>query len=255
MSLGLVIPILLAIAVLGLSKGGLAGVGIVSTPFLALFMGPLEAAAFLLPILIVQDAVAVISTRRTVDVAMLLVLVPGGLVGIAAAFLFASHVPSWMVEVALGAISILFAVRALAMPQGQPEIVNQPGGPKRHFDRAVGAVCGAIAGFTSTVAHAGTPGFQMYAHGKNLDRDTYIGTSSVFFAMINLCKVPAFLGLGELTWPRLLASLAFAPVAVVTSFVGLALVRRLKQTHFRTATNVILLIIGVFVALRGVMES
>ena len=42
-----------AIVALGLAKGGFAGVGMVSTPLLALTMPPLQAAAILLPILLV----------------------------------------------------------------------------------------------------------------------------------------------------------------------------------------------------------
>ena len=41
-----------AITALGLGKGGFAGVGMISTPLLALTMPPLQAAAILLPILL-----------------------------------------------------------------------------------------------------------------------------------------------------------------------------------------------------------
>ena len=49
-----------AVMLLGLSKGGFSGIGMVSTPLLALIMPPLEAAAILLPILLVQDAFSVL---------------------------------------------------------------------------------------------------------------------------------------------------------------------------------------------------
>ena len=42
-----------AVTFLGLSKGGFAGLGMLATPLLALIVPPLEAAAILLPILIV----------------------------------------------------------------------------------------------------------------------------------------------------------------------------------------------------------
>ena len=53
-----------AIAALGLGKGGFAGVGMISTPLLALTMPPLQAAAILLPILLCQDAISVWVYRR-----------------------------------------------------------------------------------------------------------------------------------------------------------------------------------------------
>ena len=47
-----------AVTFLGLSKGGFAGVGMLATLLLALVVPPLEAAAILSPILIVQDAIS-----------------------------------------------------------------------------------------------------------------------------------------------------------------------------------------------------
>ena len=41
--------------------------------------------------------------------------------------------------------------------------------------------CGATAGFTSQIAHAGGPPFQIYVLPRRLPRDTFIGTSAIFF--------------------------------------------------------------------------
>ncbi len=51
-----------AVTFLGLSKGGFAGVGLMATPLLALVLPPLQAAAILLPILLLQDVISVSST-------------------------------------------------------------------------------------------------------------------------------------------------------------------------------------------------
>jgi uncharacterized membrane protein YfcA len=55
----------IAVVILGLSKGGFAGVGMISTPLLALLIGPIAAAGIIFPILIVQDVIAVAMYRRT----------------------------------------------------------------------------------------------------------------------------------------------------------------------------------------------
>ena len=54
-----------AVTVLGLAKGGFSGIGMVSTPLLALTMPPLQAAAILLPIILCQDAIRSGSTGAT----------------------------------------------------------------------------------------------------------------------------------------------------------------------------------------------
>ena len=49
-----------AVTVLGLGKGGFAGLGMIATPMLALIMPPLQGAAILLPLLIIQDTISVV---------------------------------------------------------------------------------------------------------------------------------------------------------------------------------------------------
>jgi hypothetical protein len=66
-----------AVTFLGLSKGGFAGLGMLATPLLALIVPPLEAAAILLPILIVQDAISVWTYHRAWSAWNLKVLLPG----------------------------------------------------------------------------------------------------------------------------------------------------------------------------------
>jgi uncharacterized membrane protein YfcA len=73
-----------AVVFLGLAKGGFSGVGMISTPLLALVMSPLEAAALLLPILLVQDAFSVWIYRRVWDPWNLKVLIPGAVIGVGA---------------------------------------------------------------------------------------------------------------------------------------------------------------------------
>src|SRR5947209_20316614 len=82
-----------AVIFLGLSKGGFSGIGMVATPLLAIIMAPLEAAAILLPIILVQDAVSVWVYRRVWDPWTLKVMIPGCVIGVGAAWLLAAYVP------------------------------------------------------------------------------------------------------------------------------------------------------------------
>jgi uncharacterized membrane protein YfcA len=50
--------LIVAVILLGMAKGGLAGVGALATPLAALVLPPATAAALLLPILIVQDVIS-----------------------------------------------------------------------------------------------------------------------------------------------------------------------------------------------------
>jgi uncharacterized protein len=53
-----------AVTVLGLSKGGFIGMGIIAVPLMSLFVPPLQAAAIILPTVLAQDALTVWTYRR-----------------------------------------------------------------------------------------------------------------------------------------------------------------------------------------------
>jgi uncharacterized membrane protein YfcA len=235
-----------AVTILGLSKGGFAGVGMVSTPLLALVVGPVEAAGVILPILILQDAVAVFMYRREWRRDIVFTMAPGAVVGIWAAYELAAKLPESGVQISLGVISLVFSVRQLL--QTQP---LQGGG--EGSSTALGVLSGAAAGFTSTIAHAGTPPFQIYVTPKNLSRDAYIGTSVIFFASVNLMKLPAFAMLGQINRAHLAYAAIFAPLAVFSSWLGVRLVRRVNVVRFNFIILLILIGVSVLLIAQGAM--
>jgi uncharacterized membrane protein YfcA len=240
----------IAVFILGLSKGGFAGVGMVSTPLLALVVGPVTAAGTILPILLVQDAIAVTMYRRTFNADILLTMIPGAALGVVIAFLFAASVPGPAVEIVLGMISLLFAAQQLNRLMRKSAVPSIPGAPKRWL----GVLSGVGSGFASMVAHAGTPPFQFYVMPKRLDRDMYIGTSVIFFAATNWMKVPAFSALGQLSLTQMKPALVFLPLAIVSSWLGVRLVRLVDVEKFNLAITLILLCIGVTLIGQGVLE-
>ena len=65
-----------AVILLGLAKGGFSGLGLLSLPLMALVVSPVQAAAIMLPILIVQDVVTVWAYRHTWDRRNVVILLP-----------------------------------------------------------------------------------------------------------------------------------------------------------------------------------
>lgn len=229
----------LAVILLGLGKGGFAGIGAVGTPLFALVAGPVEAAAIVLPILILQDAVGVWAFRKSWDRPILVLMLPAAVIGIALAYWFAASLPEAGMDVLLGAISILFASRSLWLQRDGR--VPAPAHPPRWF----GFLMGIGSGLTSQIAHAGQPVFQIYVLPKRLPRDVLVGTTAIFFAAVNWIKVPAYLALGQFTRPHLLASLMFAPLALASTMAGVWLVRRVDPARFYALIYWLMLLIGV----------
>jgi uncharacterized membrane protein YfcA len=54
-----------AVTLLGLAKGGFSGIGLLALPLMALVVSPVQSAAILLPLLIVQDVVSVFAYRHS----------------------------------------------------------------------------------------------------------------------------------------------------------------------------------------------
>jgi uncharacterized protein len=227
-----------AVILLGLAKGGFAGVGALSLPMLTFAVDPVRAAAILLPILIAQDVVGVWAFRRSVDWRVLGWMLPGALLGIWLGYVFAASVPPLGVMAAVGAISMIFG--AYRLWAARHPVASRP----RRWPEWVGSLFGIASGFTSQIAHAGQPPFQLWVLPRNLSRDMLVGTTAVFFGVINWLKVPAYAALGQFTPANLLTAAALMPVAIAATFAGVSLVRRVAPERFYTAIYWLMILVG-----------
>ncbi|ETI59429.1 membrane protein [Sphingobium sp. C100] len=230
---------IVAVIISGLAKGGFAGVGALAMPIMALGVDPVRGAAILLPILILQDAVSVWAYRRSWDGGILKVMLPGAAVGIGLGWLFAAQVSEVAVLGVLGAISVLFGLQRLWVERGNAITLpsDSPGW--------VGFLFGIASGFTSQIAHAGSPPFQMWVLPKRLSRDMLVGTTALAFAVMNWMKVPAYAALGQFTAANLTATAMLAPVAILSTFAGVALVRRVDPARFYTLIYLLMILLGL----------
>ncbi|TGX53267.1 sulfite exporter TauE/SafE family protein [Sphingomonas gei] len=226
-----------AVILLGLAKGGFAGMGALSLPMLTFAVDPVRAAAILLPILIAQDVVGVWAFRRTVDWRLLGWMMPGAMLGIWLGYAFAASVSPVGVMAAVGAISTLFGGFRLWAARHTPrEALRWP--------EWIGSLFGLASGFTSQIAHAGQPPFQLWVLPRKLERDVLIGTTAVFFAALNWIKVPAYAALGQFTRSNLLTAAALLPLALASTVAGVWLVRRIAPERFYTAIYVLMILVG-----------
>ncbi|WP_374578597.1 sulfite exporter TauE/SafE family protein [Phenylobacterium sp.] len=236
-----------AVILLGLAKGGFAGIGVIAVPLMALAISPVLAASITLPILIVQDVVSVWAFRKTWDAKVLRLMLPSAAVGIALGYALAAFVKPGAVELAVGAVAIVFALLRLwaersSAPARAPQVERVPWR---------GVVAGVAAGFTSQIAHAGGPPFQMYVLPKNLPRDTFIGTSAIFFAVVNWMKVPAYWALGQFTREAMATAAVLLPLAIASTYAGVWLVRRVPAANFYRIIYLLLIAVGAKLAWDG----
>lgn len=237
---------LVAVGLVGLSKGGLGGAfALMGVPILSLVMPPLQAAALLLPVLLMMDAVSLWTWRGWFDRATLKHLLPGALVGIALGGLTAAYTSEALVRLLVGLVAVGFVAR-MALARGPAKMAAGHGHVR-------GGFWGAAAGFTSFVAHAGGPPFQVYVLPLRFDPKIYTGTSVIFFALVNVIKVMPYAALGQFDRVTLLSALVMLPVAVVATLLGAVIVKRMEAKVFYPFMYAMVALVGVKLVWDGIM--
>ena len=226
-----------AVLIFGISKGGFGGgMGIMAVPMMALVIHPSVAAGILLPLLILMDAIGAWAYRHRFDRRIISTMLPGALVGVAAASLVFHYLNEDLIRIVLGLIATGFAADYFLRDQSSVP-------PKPHRP-AHATFWGVLSGFTSTVAHSGGPPANIYLLPLRLDKSVFVGSMIMLFALVNLSKLVPYALLGLFAGTNLLASLVLAPVAAIGMLLGIWL-------HGRTNQRVFYLLCYLFVLLTG----
>ena len=213
-----------AVLLLGVSKSGFgAGFGSLAVPLMALSVTVPQAAAILMPVLLVMDLLGIAAFRKDFDRALLRFLLPWGLLGIGIGTLtFQLLQPRWVAGI-VGVFTLLFlAQRLLFAPRAD-------GAPP---PRWVGALLTATSGFTSFVAHAGGPPINAYVIPLRLTPLRFTGTMAFFFFVINLAKWLPYAWLGLIDRANLGTSVLLMPLAPLGVWLGVWLTRRIQARWF-----------------------
>jgi uncharacterized membrane protein YfcA len=227
---------LLGVTLLGISKGGFFGLGVMALPLMSLFVPPLQAAAIILPTAIAQDVLTVWTYRRNWSAWNLKLMLPSMTAGVAVAWLMAASLSPAHIRLAIGLIAALFVIRHWLA--GRLERFIRP-------NAVTGVIFGAIGGVTTMLANAGGPAWQMHLLPQRMEKLTYVGTVTMLFAASNLIKVPAFATLGYMTWDNLIVGAALLPVAVLANYVGIWLVSRTPVDLFFRIAYVLMFLIAI----------
>lgn len=225
-----------AVLLYGIAKGGFGGnIAILSVPLMSLVMPPQQAAAILLPILCTMDLVALRTFRGRWSLPNLKIIIPAALVGTLLAWLTFRWMSDAHIRLMVGIIAVVFTLN-IWLRKGEP--------PPRGVSAWRGGFWGAVAGFTSFGIHAGGPPINIYLLPQKLDKTLLMGTIAVFFAVVNLAKVPAYIQLGQFDTSKLLTALVLLPLAPIGIRMGFWLLQRSNQELIYRLCYIFLFVTG-----------
>lgn len=234
LSIGLTI---IAVIIVGISKGGLGGgLGMLGVPIMALVMSPLQAAAIMLPILCVMDLMALKAYWKGWSKLHLFRLLPAAILGILLGTLSFQYFNDDLIRVLIGLIAVGFTLNHWFKPvrfiQRKPGLFS-------------GLFWGGTAGFTSFVAHAGGPPINVYLLPQQLDKSLYQATTVFFFLVVNYVKLIPYAFLGQFNTDNLNISLFMLPVAALGVWLGIIIHHKIPDQLFFRIAYILLFLTGL----------
>ena len=213
-----------AVLLMGISKSGFGtGFGSLAVPLMALAIPVPQAAAILIPVLLLIDLLGLAVFRKNFDCEFLRFLIPCGLIGTVIGALLFKSLDAHVVAGLVGGFTLLFLAQRLLFPP-KPDSPPPP--------RWLGAILTVTSGFTSFVAHAGGPPVSAYVIPMRLSPVQFAATMAFFFFAINLSKWIPYAWLGLLDARNMATSLALLPAVPLGVWVGLHMGRRISPKHF-----------------------
>lgn len=224
---------------IGLSKGGLGAViAVMATPLLQLVMPPKNAISLALPLLIIADAFALRAYWRQWDNRYIRLLIPPAVIGIGIGTLLLANLPDDALRRLLGVLTLMFvAYRRFG------GMITSKGYHPRDWH---GTLIGGVSGLGSAVANVGGPPFTAYMLLQNVPPQVFVGTTTLFFALVNLIKLPPLILAGIFNVNDLIRVLWVLPLLPFGVWLGKLLVKRINQAAFERLMLVVLTITGLY---------
>jgi len=209
-----------------MSKAGLKGIGILVVILLAFVYEAKASTGILLPMLIIADIIAVVYYRRAVQWDYLKRFLPWMIVGV----LFGTYVGKGMPEeIFKKGMATIILISVLIMFAWE------------RYDKSkipdtlwfIGSM-GFAAGFTTMIGNLAGAFSNIFFLASRIPKIEFIGTAAWLFFFINLFKLPFHIWSWKtIDLDTLYINLTLVPGIIVGFYIGLKIVDKFKEHHFR----------------------
>jgi len=228
----------------GVSKTGIAGLGILNVAIFAAILPARESVGVVLVILISADIVAVTTYRNDANWHHLWRLFPWAAIGVLIGAVTMGRINDLTVRRLIGGILVLLVLLHCWRRNRNRSREESPDKGSTGYAR-LALLAGICAGFTTMVANAAGPIMILYLLAMRLPKMEFIGTAAWFFLVLNLFKVPFSYSLGLINPTSLSIDLPLAPFAMIGAASGRAIVKHIDQSLFEKTALILTLAAGV----------
>ncbi|MFA5393275.1 MAG: sulfite exporter TauE/SafE family protein [Candidatus Ratteibacteria bacterium] len=210
---------------IGLSKTGLPGTGILAVPLMAWVLPARASTGVVLPMLIFADFFAVGYYRRFVVWPKLVCLLPWAAAGVFLGYLALGRVNDQQLKPIIGGIVLVMLALNFWRNYGKK-------------DRPVpawwwfAALFGLLAGVTTMMANAAGPIMAIYLLAMRLSKNEFIGTGAWYYLLVNCFKVPFSAHLGLINSQSLHFNLVLFPLVALGALAGIKLLKHIPGKIF-----------------------
>lgn len=232
-----------AAILVGASKAGLKGIGIVAVVLVAMAYGARDSTGILLPLLIAGDILAVIYYKRHCRWIYLKKFLPAMVVGVLIAVLAGKDLPEEKFKIWMGAIILISVVIMFWWDYH---------GRKTFPDNwAFVGSAGVAAGFTTMIGNLAGAFANMFFLATRIPKNEIIGTSAWLFFIINVFKFPFHYWVwGTISPQTLLTDLQYIPFIFLGFFLGMKIVAYINELQYRYFLLIVTAIGAIIVLIR-----
>jgi len=235
--------IILAALCIGMGKGGLKGVDGLGVIIMAIAFGTKLSTGIVLPLLCMGDIAAVKFYNRHAQWRHFWKLVPWIVIGILAGVYFGKDMNEALFRKIMVFTVIITVVIVLWM-----EIKTSFHIPE---SKAFSASTGLVAGFTTMIGNMAGAFANLYFLAMRVPKNDFIGTTAWLFLCMNLFKLPFQLFVWKnIDWRSFATDLVVAPVLALGFWIGIIIVRNIKEGHYRRLVLLLTLAGAIAILLR-----
>ncbi|MBU3820463.1 sulfite exporter TauE/SafE family protein [Flavobacteriaceae bacterium XHP0103] len=236
------LAVALATFILGISKSGIKGIGIIIILILAFVFGEKESTGVLLPMLVCADILAVIYYNRHAQWHYIIKLLPFMVVGVLVGVWIGNDISEALFKRIMAIIIIVSVIIMVYTENRKTRLPN---------NKLFAHSFGFLSGFASMIGNLAGPIANVYFLAIRLPKNEFIGTVAWLFFILNVFKIPFHIFVWKtITVETIVLNSVMIPTVVLGFLVGAYIVKLISNVNYRRFILIVTALGGIILLFR-----